>query len=129
MELSPEDIRKDKGKVIPNNFIVYIFFEDFCSTCNPYVTEIVDLCDACKQEIGESTLKEWLHVKKIFEDHDFPSLEKGKELLPNVDPDLLQTSLERPLKFNPNYYRIWTPQELNDAEQEELEGDGSDGAD
>ena len=45
MELSPEDIRKDNGKVIPNNFIVYIFFEDFCQTCNPYTTEIIDLCD------------------------------------------------------------------------------------
>lgn len=30
MELSPEDIRKDKGKIIPEKFIVYIFFEDFC---------------------------------------------------------------------------------------------------
>ena len=30
MELSPEDIRKDKGKVIPRDFIVYIHFDDFC---------------------------------------------------------------------------------------------------
>ena len=45
MELSPEDIRKDNGKVVPTNFIVYIFFEDFCQTCNPYTTEIIDLCD------------------------------------------------------------------------------------
>ena len=63
MELSPEDIRKDNGKIIPNDFIVYIFFEDFCSTCNPYLTEIEDLCDMCKQEIGEQTLQEWLLVK------------------------------------------------------------------
>ena len=44
MELSPEDIRKDKNKVIPKDFIIYIHFEDFCNTCNPYETEIEDLC-------------------------------------------------------------------------------------
>ena len=44
MELSPEDIRKDKNKVIPEEFIVYIHFEDFCTVCNPYETEIDDLC-------------------------------------------------------------------------------------
>jgi len=89
MELSPEDIRKDKGKVIPNNFIVYIFFEDFCSTCNPYTTEIVDLCDTCKHEVGEQTIKEWLEVKRIVDSHDYPDKEQGHALLPNVDPDLL----------------------------------------
>ena len=36
MELSPEDIRKDKNKIIPEDFIVYIFFEDVCDLCNPY---------------------------------------------------------------------------------------------
>jgi hypothetical protein len=126
MELSPEDIRKDKGKVIPNNFIVYIFFEDFCPTCNPYTTEIEDLCDMCKNEIGEETLQEWMLVKKIFDEHDFPDLDKGAEMLPNVDPDLLTESLARPLKFNPNYYRIWTPEELNAAELEELQGEDGD---
>jgi len=30
MELSPEDIRKDKGKILPADFVVYIKFEDFC---------------------------------------------------------------------------------------------------
>ena len=73
MELSPEDIRKDKGKVIPPDFIVYIHFEDFCQTCSPYTTEIDDLCDLCKVTIGEATLYEWRVVKKIFDEHDFPS--------------------------------------------------------
>ena len=77
MELSPEDIRKDKGKVIPNNFIVYIFFEEFCNTCNPYTTEIVDLCDKCKHEIGEDTIKEWLTVKDIMDNHNFPGIEEA----------------------------------------------------
>ena len=30
MELSPEDIRKDKNKIIPADFMVYIFFDDIC---------------------------------------------------------------------------------------------------
>lgn len=53
MNLSPEDIRKDKGKVLPHDFTIYVFFEDFCKTCNSYDTEIEDLCDTCKHEIGE----------------------------------------------------------------------------
>ena len=45
MELSPEDIRKDKGKIIPEDFIIYIHFDDVCNVCSPYETEIEDLCD------------------------------------------------------------------------------------
>jgi len=52
MDLSPEDIRKDKGKILPNDFKMYIIFSDFCSKCNPYTTEIVDLCEICKNELG-----------------------------------------------------------------------------
>ena len=63
MELSPEDIRKDKNRVIPENFIVYIHFEDFCNSCNPYETEIEDLCQRCRTEIGEETIQEWQTVK------------------------------------------------------------------
>jgi len=44
MELSPEDIRKDKGKILPPDFKIYIKFEDFCQKCNSYTTEIEDLC-------------------------------------------------------------------------------------
>ena len=44
MELSPEDIRKDNGKILPPDFKIYIKFEDFCQTCNSYKTEIEDLC-------------------------------------------------------------------------------------
>jgi phosphatidylinositol-3,4,5-trisphosphate 3-phosphatase/dual-specificity protein phosphatase PTEN len=40
MELSPEDIRKDKGKIIPNDFKIFIFFDNFCSKCSPDKTEI-----------------------------------------------------------------------------------------
>ena len=59
MELSPEDIRKDKGKHISPDFIVYIHFEDFCQTCSPYFTEIDDLCLECKNVIGEQSLNQW----------------------------------------------------------------------
>ena len=30
MELSPEDIRKDRGRILPNDFKVFIFFDDYC---------------------------------------------------------------------------------------------------
>jgi len=48
MELSPEDIRKDKGKILSQDFKVIIQFEDFCTKCNPHTTEIEELCPACK---------------------------------------------------------------------------------
>lgn len=47
LQLSPEDIRKDKGKIIPNDFVIYLQFEDFCTECNPHTTEIEDICLKC----------------------------------------------------------------------------------
>lgn len=52
MQLSPEDIRKDKGKILPKEFLIYIFFDDFCFDCNHYTTEIADLCPKCVKELG-----------------------------------------------------------------------------
>ena len=121
MELSPEDIRKDKGKVIPPDFIVYIHFDDACQTCSPYETEIEDLCPFCKQVIGEETLNEWREVKRIFDEHDFPNEERSRELLPETDQELLERTLQTELQFNPNYYRIHTPQEIEEAERALLE--------
>ena len=63
MELSPEDIRKDKGKIIPNDFVIYLQFEDFCSVCNPHKTEIVDLCHTCVKELGPEIICQWEEVK------------------------------------------------------------------
>jgi len=97
MELSPEDIRKDNNKIVPEDFIVYIHLEDFCNVCDPYETEIEDLCNECKQVIGEFTLNEWREVKQIFDNHDFPSEEQGHSMLPNVDPALLQSTLTQEL--------------------------------
>ena len=109
MELSPEDIRKDKNKIIPEDFIVYIHFEDFCTVCSPYQTEIEDLCDACKAEIGEETLAEWRYVKQVMAEHDFPDEARARAYLPNVDPNLMNYTLGTHLQFNSDYYRIHTP--------------------
>jgi hypothetical protein len=56
MQLSPEDIRKDKGKILNKEFKIFIFCEDFCDNCDPYRTEISDLCPNCKQELGTETI-------------------------------------------------------------------------
>lgn len=72
MELSPEDIRKDK-KTLSNDFKVYIFFDDFCDKCSPYKTEIADLCENCKNELGPEILKSWTEVKEICDNHDWPN--------------------------------------------------------
>ena len=117
MELSPEDIRKDKNKIIPEDFIVYIFFEDVCEICNPYETEIEDLCANCKKVIGEETLNEWRMVKQVMSEHDFPGEEQAQQMLPNVAPSLVQETLSTQLKFNPDYYRIYTPSEIEEAER------------
>ena len=77
MELSPEDIRKDNGKNLPNDFKIYIFFDDFCTKCRPDQTEIEDLCDNCKRELGEETINEWLEVRKIIYNHDYPQREEA----------------------------------------------------
>ena len=61
MELSPEKLRRSNN--LPDNFIVYIFFEDFCLQCNPQETEVQDLCDKCKHQMGEEVVKEWIYLR------------------------------------------------------------------
>jgi len=58
MELSPEDIRKDKGKILPKDFTVYLWFEDYCKAgCTKLRTmDLGKLCNACKKVIGEQQL-------------------------------------------------------------------------
>ena len=75
MELSPEDIRKDKGKVLKDDFSMFITFRDFCDRCNPYTTEIIDLCEFCKNELGPKTIQDWSEVKEICDCHFYPNLE------------------------------------------------------
>jgi hypothetical protein len=75
MQLSPEDIRKDGGKIIPADFKIYIFFDDFCLDCNPHRTEVADLCEKCKNELGPTIIQQWTEVKSITDAHTFPTVE------------------------------------------------------
>ena len=38
-------------------------------------------------------MQEWITVKRILDEHDFPDKETGEKLLPNVDPDLMEESM------------------------------------
>lgn len=38
-------------------------------------------------------------------------------MLPDFDQELLEQTLNTELQFNPNYYRIHTPQEIEEAER------------
>lgn len=78
MELSPEDIRKDKGKILPQDFKVFIFFDNFCNECSPDKTEIEDLCQMCKKELGPQLLKEWVEVRDIIYKHDYPGRKEAE---------------------------------------------------
>ena len=97
MELSPEDIRKDKNKQIPADFKLYIYFDDFCSVCKPEETEIEDLCDACKKEMGPAMLQEWIDVRNIIYQHDNPGRKQAEKMLAGVDPKLEEDTLKRKL--------------------------------
>ena len=85
---------------------MYIIFSDFCDKCNPYRTEIADMCEICKNELGPDIIQQWCEVKEIRDCHFFPTLEQSREFLPGVDPILYQNLLKTRLKHNPDYYRI-----------------------
>jgi hypothetical protein len=91
--LSPEDIRKDKGKILDKDFKIYIFFDDYCFDCNPHRTEIVDLCAKCKKELGPEILQQWTEVKAICDSHFFPTMEQGRRMLPGVPDEIIQKHL------------------------------------
>jgi len=67
---------------------MYIIFSDFCDKCNPYRTEIADMCEICKNELGPDIIQQWCEVKEIRDCHFFPTLEQSREFLPGVDPIL-----------------------------------------
>ena len=85
MELSPEDIRKDKGKLLPSNFKIFIFFDDYCKRCQSEYTEIEDLCTKCTKSLGSQTIDDWLTVREILEKHEYPDQETSRKFLTNVD--------------------------------------------
>lgn len=88
MELSPEDIRKDKGKILPDDFKIFIFFDWFCDNCRPEKTEIENLCPSCVKELGPDIIKEWKTVRDIIYKHDYPNREIAEKLLCGVDPKM-----------------------------------------
>lgn len=88
LELSPEDIRKDKGSIIPNNFKLTMFFDDFCQTCNPETTEIEDLCKRCQEELGPEEIDDWLRTREILRNHEFPDRRRCEEVFKGVDSEI-----------------------------------------
>lgn len=118
MELSPEDIRKDKGKILPQDFKIFIFFDNFCTICSPDKTEIEDLCPMCKKELGPGLLTEWMGVRDIIYKHDYPGRKEAEQMLSGVDPELERKTLETKLQFNPDYYRFWNDEELKKTDED-----------
>ena len=94
LELSPEDIRKDKGSIIPNNFKLTMFFDDFCQTCNPETTEIEDLCKRCQEELGPEEIDDWLRTREILRNHEFPDRRRCEEVFKGVDSEIEKRHLE-----------------------------------
>lgn len=66
MELSPEDIRKDKDSIIPKDFKITIFFEDFCDKCDSETTAIEDLCEKCSKQLGTEEIEDWKETRTIL---------------------------------------------------------------
>lgn len=56
-------------------------------------------------------------MKQVIDNHDYPDEAAAHRLLPGVDPTLQQNTLNTELKFNPNYYRIYTAKEIEEAEE------------
>lgn len=71
MELSPEDIRKDKGKVLSPDFTVYLWFEDYCTNgCSRLRTlDTSKLCTVCKPLIGEDVIQQFESMRKVLDNH------------------------------------------------------------
>ena len=112
MHVSPEDVRK--SNILQDDFLVYIFFEDDCSKCSPYATEIKDLCEKCKKNIGPDIINQWNQVKSITDAHIYPTIEQGHQLLHSVDPQRYELLLKTELQFNPDYYRIVNLEDQSD---------------
>lgn len=121
MELSPEDIRKDKNSILPQDFSITIFFDDFCTTCNSERTPILELCDACKQQLGEAEINDWLRTTEILHAHDFPDRITCQKILKPISDELEAAHLAKPLQYNPEMYRYWSEEEVKKS----LEGRSS----
>ena len=56
-EISPEKVKKKK--ILPDDFMMYIWLEDFCKVCDPYKTTLDELCKECISELGTNELFRW----------------------------------------------------------------------
>ena len=74
-QLSPEKIKKPKHKAVYHEEMeVYVFFDNFCFNCDPFRTEISDLCPTCNDVIGVEVINQWKKVRQILSEHDYPSV-------------------------------------------------------
>ena len=111
LELSPQSICKDEGKTIPNDFMIFIFFEDYCAKCDPETTKVLDLCENCMDQLEMDVLKDWIAMNQQMVTYEDPNY--------SIDPikSVVEKAMGVQLKFNPDYYRILTKAEA--AEQSE----------
>lgn len=57
-------------------------------------------------------------MRDIIYNHDYPDRKIAEVMLRGVDPELEKFTLERPLQFNPEYYRFWNEEELKKTDEE-----------
>ena len=103
IEISPEKKQKNYKK-LPEDFRVIFEFENFCETCKSHLTKIDDLCDRCKKVMPEE-IDNWKMITRILEQHDMPSLEQAKQLIPNQEKFLNDAQL-KPIKFSSENFQI-----------------------
>jgi len=108
------------NKIILPDFKINLFFDDFCLDCNPHTTELVDLCEKCKNELGPTILQQWAEVKSICDDHTYPKVEQGRKMLSGVPEDHINKLLSTQLQFNPDYYRILDLTTVEEESKDEM---------
>ena len=67
LQLSPEDLRKNKQ--VPDELQVDLQLEPICKICHPQITEINELCNACRGAIGDDVIGNWTIIKGIIDNH------------------------------------------------------------
>jgi hypothetical protein len=82
--------------VLPHDFKIIIFFDDFCDICKSESTEI--------------------EIREVLNQHDFPDRKRSEQVLKGTDPELEEKHLKTNLQFNPELYRYWSEEEIKKAE-------------
>ena len=113
MEVSPKKILKNKE--IPAAFMIIIRFEDVCNTCDPLRTTVYELCENCLQMISEQEVTDWHQTAALRLSSQPLTEEELKEDRNGLDVDYLAQAKEVKLGFNPDYYRLLSYEELQEA--------------